>query len=391
MHNRPVQSNRMMMQIACIVLFCTTILLSRATDADALTESELFRNIQKISESRDAGELDTMSRKFFRLYPKSDHIPDIRLMIAENEKNPEEAIRKYRVLVDKYRYYQKRDYAQFRICEILYLVARWSRLRVEAQKGAKLFPKSSYHVNFQLFLAKSLIFLDQLDEASKILKKIARTNHHYENLSLAILLLAHIDKYTSGYSKKYITGITEIIVGFKNSDTTPTALYLLGSYYERKRDYDRSYSAYTDLIKQYPRSPESVYAREHINRIEKYHPQKVAYIPDSAILENIDTIDIRPEIDLENRAPSRADLVYAISLGPFYNLMRTRKIAHLIKKDCKPISIVRLRKNFVIYAGRFSDSETALTMKIRLAEEFGLNGNIVRIKRDDKKQYFYGE
>ncbi len=375
-----------------IILISIITLFSNQLVSTALTtETEYYKRIRKLSHSHKNRELHIHSKKFFRKYPKSKYIPEIRLMLAENEQDPNRAIQMYRVLVDNYRYYVKRDYAQYQLCEILYLTSKWSALRKESLKAVKLFKKSDYLIHFEFFLAKANIFLDRLYEARKICQQITRTNHDYHNLSRAILLISHIDKNTSGYSKKYIKDLREIVVGFRDSDITPAAIYLLGQYYEKKRDYDRSYSAYVDLIKKFPRSPESAYARRRIGRLEKNNPRLINYIPDDKTIENIDMIDIHPEIDIDNGEGLQKGVLYAISLGPFYNLKSTEEIAQLIKDDFKPISIVRLRRNFVIYVGRFKKSESALSVKIRLAEEFGLNGNIVRIRKNYNKQYLYGE
>lgn len=379
-------NNHYILLISSIILFSNPIASIAVT-----TETEYFDEIKKLSHARRITGLTKLSKKFFLMYPKSKYIPDIRLILAENEKVPDNAIRSYRVLVDKYRYYAKRDYAQYRLCEILYLTSQWSTLRGESLKAIKLFSKSDYLIHFEFFLAKANIFLDRLYEARKICQNITQTNHDYNTLSKAILLISYIDKNTTGYSQKYIKDLREIIVGFQKADITPTVIYLLGKYYEKKRDYDRSYSAYRDLIKKFPKSPESVYARRRMIRLEKNNPRLTNYIPDNKLIENIDMIDIHPEIDIDSGERLQKGVLYALSLGPFYNLKSTKEIAKLIKNDFKPISIVRLRRSFVIYVGRFKKSESALSVKIRLAEEFGLNGNIVRIRKNYKKLYLYGE
>ncbi len=379
-------NNHYILLISFIILFSNPIASIAVT-----TETKYFDQIKKLSHALRITELNKQSKKFFRMYPKSKYIPDIRLMLAENEKVPDKAIRGYRVLVDKYRYYAKRDYAQYRLCEILYLTSQWSTLRAESLKAIRLFSKSNYLIHFEFFLAKANIFLDRLYEARKICQNITQTNHDYDTLSKAILLISYIDKNTTGYSQKYIKDLREIIVGFQKADITPTVIYLLGKYYEKKRDYDRSYSAYRDLIKKFPKSPESAYARRRLSRLEKNNPRLTNYIPDNTLIENIDMIDIHPEIDIDSGERLQKGVLYALSLGPFYNLKSTEEIAKLIKNDFKPISIVRLRRSFVIYVGRFKKSESALSVKIRLAEEFGLNGNIVRIRKNYKKLYLYGE
>ena len=53
--------------------------------------------------------------------------------------------------------------------------------------------------------------------------------------------------------------------------------------------------------------------------------------------------------------------------------------------------IVKREKEFVIYVGRAPAQDDAVSMKIRLAEEFGFNGTIVNIREEDNREYIYGQ
>jgi len=375
------------------VLFTITLvtLLMQGPILGASKEGTLFKRIKDLSRSGKSGRVVRLSNNFFKRYPKSRHIADIRLILAENEANPSKAIYKYRVLVDKFRFFNRRDYVQYRICEIYYLLSRWNELSRESLKGINLFKKSAYLTKFKFFLSKANIHQEKFYKARALCNDIIKTDHNYSNLSEALLLISYTNRNIYGYSRKYISGLKEIVIGFKNSELVPSGIYLLGRYYERKRDYDRSYSAYSDLLKRFPRAPESIFARKRLQRIKKYKPRLINYIPDKKIIESSDSIDIHPEIELNNNEYTARDIRYSISLGPFFNLRNAMEIKKLIKSAFNPIKIVKLKRHFTIYVGRLISTDTALSMKIRLAEEYGLNGKIVRIIRNSNTQYIYGE
>jgi hypothetical protein len=43
----------------------------------------------------------------------------------------------------------------------------------------------------------------------------------------------------------------------------------------------------------------------------------------------------------------------------------------------------------MIYLGQYRDTDSALEIRIRLAEEYGINGNIVRFSIQGDKSYIY--
>ena len=77
-------------------------------------------------------------------------------------------------------------------------------------------------------------------------------------------------------------------------------------------------------------------------------------------------------------------------MGP---LASSRKAAELkgLLKDFDFIKTVKLKNGYALYVGRGPDEESALKLKIRLAEEYGINGRIVRISGDGERSYIYGE
>ncbi len=356
----------------------------------ALSEKEYLNKIDNLHNAGKTEKLKSLAGKFFKKYPRSKHIADVRLILAENEKDPDRAIKKYRVLVDKFRYYKRRDFAQYKLCEILYLLSDWEHLRDESIKGIRLFRKSKYHIKFQLFLARSYIKLDVFDEAKDLCLNILKNDCGVEDQSEALLLISYINKKVSGFSRAFLYSLRELIIDFGDSEKRPGAIYLLGNFYEANRDYDKAYSAYIDITQMYPKSPEAVFSRKRITGIEKFSPNKIDYLPKGGFIRNRDEIDIQPEIDIEESSVDQLDVIYSISLGPFKSLIHSEEIRKLIIKDFNPAKIVEVDRNkYVIYIGKLSNIDNAISMKVRLAEEFGMNGTVVKMIRDEKRTYIY--
>jgi tetratricopeptide (TPR) repeat protein len=364
----------------------------------ALSEKEYFKEINELAETGKIKELAETGKQFLKDFPKSSLIADVRLILADNEADPLKAIEQFRALVNKYAYFKKRDYAQYKICEILYLQSKWNDLKIDSQKGIELFEKSEYLVKFKFFLAKALIHLEQFDAAKKVCIDITKSDHSYSNLSDALMLLSYINRNMYGISKSYLYSLSEIISGFKDSGNMPAALYLLGRYYQSKNDYNKAYSAYSDVVSEFPKSPEAGFSKKELSAIAQYNPSKTGYLPDKEAIKKSDNIDIQPEIDIDdteenalNNKNAKSDIQYSISLGPFDNIKSAREIKNLISKDFQPVEIAEVKNGFFIYAGRFAGIDSALKTKIRLAEEFGINGSIVKIIKDSKKIYIYEE
>ncbi|MDY6934474.1 MAG: hypothetical protein SVZ03_09665 [Spirochaetota bacterium] len=354
----------------------------------AITEKGYLYRIEALARSGSVDDLTALSKKFFKQFPKSKYIPDVRFILAQNERETDKAIRQYRIIVDKYRFYLKRDYAQHKLCQILYLLSRWSDLRDESLKGIGLFKKSRYLTEFQLLLVKAYLQLEMYEEAEKASLAIMQQDHSYENLAESLLLLSYTQKKIYGFSRRYIQKLSEIITGFSASPKAPTAIYLLGRYYEAKEDYNRAYSAYMDVLNKYSKSPESFFTKRRLDSIHRHNPSMTDYAPDNDSIKAIDNLDIEPDLKYSDQNDEDG-VLYAICLGRFNNLKDAREIKALINRDFAPISIIKAKNSFFIYASRLRDRESAIFTKIRLAEEFGLNGKIVRILRDEKRQYIY--
>lgn len=360
---------------------------ARAARTPRMTDRQYFDAVLDLAKRNDAEGVQKTSSEFFRLYPKSPLIPDVRLVLAEFEQSPEESIAKYRVLVDKYRYYAKRDYALYRICEIEFLLSRWSDCAEDARAGLKL-PAGPHVSGFRIFLITSLIHLGEYGDAEQECRRLIEADHEYNTMARSLLILSHIYRNTTGLSRTYITTIRELAVGYRKSDSLPPTLYLLGEFYEKRGMFNESYSAYSDLVKQFPGAPEAARAEIRIAALKNHLPRRVSYLPGKEVIDAADTIDIRPETAVPESDTERA--FYSISIGPFSTKSEANRIRGLLD-NFNFRKLVSLRSGYALYVGRGADEDAIMKVKIRLAEEYGINGRIVRISGDGRRSYIYGE
>ena len=55
------------------------------------------------------------------------------------------------------------------------------------------------------------------------------------------------------------------------------------------------------------------------------------------------------------------------------------------------LKVIKLRGQYFLLLGKFSTTQMALQKKIRLAEELGINGRLVRIHGNKMNTYIFGE
>ena len=365
-------------------------ILFLAGTGNALTEEEYLGRIEKTAGSGDTKKLEEISREYFKQYPRGNLVADARLIIAENEKTPAEAVKQYRTLVDTYRYFKKRDCAQYNLCQLLYLLSDWKSLKDESAKGLKLFKDSGYYNNFRLLLSRAYIQLGDYETARDICAGILKENHKDETRAETLLMMSLINKKMYGFSRGYINFLYEYITNYKDSKKIPAAIFMLGNYYEAVKDYNRAFSAYSDITQNYQKSLEAVYASQRLEILAKYNPVKTEYLPNDDVIKHTDKINIQPETDIDSPENAEGGIIYSISIGPLNSLEGAEKIKKLLLKDFEPVKIVEVtRNNFMLYAGTYSNIDAAITMKIRLAEEFEMNGLVVRMIKNSDKIYIF--
>jgi tetratricopeptide (TPR) repeat protein len=369
------------------ILFSLILILILTTCVFAKDNPELeFFN--KIKNSRDRKETaEKLSAQFLKNFPDSVYVPDVKMVLADIDTLPSSALKKYRTVIDKYKYYKKKDMAYLKICEILHIQSKWNELSLISAEALKKYPQSAYADSFRIFSVLSLLNLGRYDEADRECRILNNENHGYEELASSLIIMSYILKNETGHSKEYFSILTELANGFSSSKNHSSILYLLAEFYESKKNFDRAFSAYSDIIGLYPKSPEASMAADKIKKIQKYNPKKTSYLPESNYADDSGSIDIKPEIDIDN---ADAESYYSVSITGFSDKNEALEIKKITDKIGESIT-VKVKNGYSIYIGKFSTQDEVITAKVRLAEEYGINGNIVRISGGKEKRYIYGE
>lgn len=370
--------------VMCLVFLCISgFFIPLHAESE---EQRIYREIKNIPYS-EIKNFENRSEVFLRQYPGSKLVPEIKMLQAEREKDIDLAIERYRSIVKKYPDFIRRDYALYRLCQALDLKSRWNELETESGRGIKLFPAGKYTMDFRIMRATALIMLEDFNTCREECIRITESSHDIETLARATHLMAEAERKTSGNSKSYISLIRDLVIGFSDAQISPSILYSLGLYYEQKRDTDKAYSAYSDILKKYPDSPESDMALSGIESLKKDKPVYVRYIPDSKTVDEADTIDIEPEYQEDT---AQGDTYYCVSIGPFTKRRDTEQIIRLLG-NYDDSRVVKTGAGFTIFIGKYADTDHALSVRIRLAEEYGINGSIVRFSTKKTKSYIYGD
>jgi TolA-binding protein len=359
----------------------------KSASQDGMTEKQYLARIAAQAQCHDYKAANKTATAFFKAYPRSQRTPEVWIILGDMEASPDRAIEHFRAVLDNYPSHGRADYARYRICETHYLQSRWEKLKDDARPGTKL-KKSRYRDRFFFFYVTALLRTGDYETAEKACTARIESDHDFNNLARTLLILASIHKATTGMSRQYIGDLRELAQGYGSTDAYPAALYLLGDFYEQKRKYNEAYSAYTDLVAKYPGSPEAVEAAKKLAEVKKHDPRRVFYLPGRKIVNDTESLDIAPERDMPEE--NEASVYYAVSVGPF----DAQKTASSIKKelvDFEAIKTVKLSSGYALYVGRCRNEDEALELRIRLAEEHGLNGRIVRVSAGGKQSYIYGE
>lgn len=365
---------------AIIAAACPLYGAANNTDAAYKKLTELFRSGNEESFEKSAF-------SYLKEYPDSRYISEVKMMLAEIESDIELAVERYRAVVKNYPAFEKREIALYKLCQILDLKSKWKELKEESAQGIKLFSGGLYGIEFRFMHINSLLMLEDYEKAKNEALEITEKTHNFDTLSRAIFILSEIDRKTTGNSRSYIYSLRELAAGFSKSELYPSTLYRLAEFYEEKKDLNRAYSAYTDLSKLYPESPEAEMSIAKIERLKKSNPIKVDYIPDPELITNSDKLDLSPEYEVNE---AEEEIYFSISIGPFTRQVEAQRMLRLLK-NYPAKRTVKSRTGFILYIGKFNDTDKAYQARIRLAEEYGINGNIVRFSEQGNRSYIYGD
>ena len=365
----------------------SSIIIAFTLIAASGDEEEMYSRIMKAAISGNRKNTGSLSSDFIQKYPSSSRIPDVHFIHAGLCEHPDQAMAEYRLILDHFPGYNRRIEVHVNLCEILSLTGRWEDLRQQSLIAVSESINEEQGARFRFYLMESLISTGRFSRAGTEASVITGKSHDYETLSHALLVQSHVAYRTRGMSRDYAILLRELASGFKNSSRYPSVLYLLGEFHESTGDINRAYSAYRDLINLYPRSPESILAGSCAARLKNAGARPAAYIPDDTIISRLDPIDIKPDVTNDD---TRSDLRYAVSIGPLASRESARNIRKLAEKIA-PCGTVLLKSGYMIYCGRFDNPDDALAGRIRLAEEYGINGSVVRLQSASGRQYIYGE
>ncbi len=370
-----------------IIFFTLSILMIFSlSDAAAGDDETMYRKIAVIP-ATDSYSFENNASVFLKRYPQSKFAPLVILLKAERQRDIDLAVENYRLVIKKYPSFDRREFCLYRLCQILDLKSKWEELEDETSRALKIYPHGRYAVEFRLMRATSLLMLEDFDACRNECILITESSHDLEFLARATHLMAEAERKISGNSKAYITLLRQLVLGFSKARISPSILFSLGNYYQQKQDKDRAYSAYTDLVKRYPESPESVFAIKAIESLQKHKPAYVKYLPDNRTIDEADTIDIEPTYQTNSAS---GDRYYCVIIGPFTKKKDTDSIIRLLS-GYDESRVVKTGSGYTILLGRFADTDNALSARIRLAEEYGINGSIVLFSKDKSGSYIYGD
>jgi len=367
----------------------TAAIIAAAVPVFAATNNQekTYKDLVELFRSGNEESFEKSAFSWLKIYPESAQVPDVRMMLAAIESDTELAVERYRAVVKNYSSYEKRDIALYKLCQILDLKSKWKELRDESAQGIKLFSDGRYGIEFRFMHINSLIMLENYDTARNETLAITEKTHDFNTLARAIFTLSEIDKRTSGNSRSYIYSLRELAAGFNKSELSPSIIYRLAEFYDEKKDLNRAYSAYTGIVKLFPESPEAGMAAAKIEKLKKNNPKIVDYIPDMEMVNNSDRLAILPEYEVNETAE---EIYFSVSVGPFTREKEVQNMNRLLK-NFPSKRIVKAKSGYFLYIGKFMDTERAYEGRIRLAEEYGINGNIVRFSEQGNRSYIYGD
>ncbi|MCL2026821.1 MAG: hypothetical protein FWG92_08460, partial [Leptospirales bacterium] len=250
-----------MRKLAAIVLIFAPICLF------ASDESNMFATIKTLAAKGNYAQLEKTSSEFLKKFPSSRYAVDVSVILAENEKNPEEAVKKYRAIIAKYKNYGKSDLLYLRICEIYHLQSDWKSLVKESLAALRSFPKSAYSGDFQLFYCAAEASLYRYDQSLQFANDVIKHESDKDKTARAALFSAQAERARTGYSRSYGHTLCELVIEYPQHDVNPTALLLLGDFYEKTGSSGKAAGAYSSLAEKYPRSPEYAMMRPRLNAL----------------------------------------------------------------------------------------------------------------------------
>jgi hypothetical protein len=353
-------------------------------------EQDEYSAIISSFESENFTRVKVLSDAFIKKYPASKLMPEILLIQCEIETNPTITLSKLNTIINKYPRYKNADYARYKICEIHYFTSNYEELKKEADKAITLYGKRSrYYSDFVFFSSKASFYKHNFDDSLYTSGELIRDNTKYQRYGELRLQTIYSSQKVNYDSTEYSRSLKNSYFELQGTGSDISSLYLLARHYEYGHKYDYSFSLYTDLITKFPRSPEALLANK---RIAILRDQKPKYIPNvlSKIKDEPDDIvtSLSPTSEVNE---NRSNNYYALTIGPLYNLKEAEILADELRRSFSSVHVVRTYRNFVIYVGRESSTDESMNLKIRLAEEYAINADIIYVTNHNGLNFVHGQ
>lgn len=330
-----------------------------------ILESDETSEYNSLKNSYESGSYSAaQANAFLKKYPSSLHLDNVRYFAADSEPELDEYSAKLELFIKLYRKSEYTEKAYFDLCAAYYLSNRVDRLTDTAAAYMKFFPHGKYYSEVSSMLCRAYLLSQEYIKCRKLNETDSRSSSIIRNYT----------SYRMNNDKSFI----------RHSGTTAPDLYLAGNILEKNQKANEAFSAYTDTIRLFPKSPE---AFSSAKRIKHLMPLKPIYVV-GYLLSADDRLDFAPSRPVNE---IRSDEFYRIEISPVYNLAEAKKIKSGIRKDYGSSVIVKRPREFALYIGKFANAEEALDVKIRLAEELGLNGHIVLVRKNGSSEYYSGE
>jgi hypothetical protein len=326
------------------------------------------RASESASTGKDSGEISSMCATFLKKYKKSSRSNDIRFIAIKHEELPvtslaycESILRSGSAATDKIKAY-------LWMCDLLYLTSRYEECADASRKALSLSPAADDKRTLLLLRIRSLLMLQEYDSASILLKANRKILSSEGDLLRSEIVMRTGDGTDPSAA---------------NKDLTPSRLYMTARKFEQGHQNDFAFSAYKDLRTKFPRSPEAMVSSAVYATLEKSGAKY-----SSNYSSKSSRLNFTPEYTVEETPQS---LVYAVLIGPVYDLKEAQGIKKEMTPDFNGILLVRGKDGFYLYVGSEPSAEKALALKVRIAEEYALNGKIALKKEESGREYIYGE
>jgi hypothetical protein len=306
--------------------------------------------------------------QYLKKFKTSPHSNEIRIIAVKHEELPVASLAYCISLVKSGISNPEKIKAYLWMCNVYYLSSRFEDCADASLKALSLSPKGDDKKIFALLRIRSLILLQEYEKAAVLIKAHKKIlENEADNLSSEIVM-------RTGEGHDPLNGKKEM---------PPTRLYMLAHKFELEHNNDFAFSAYKDLKNKYPRSPEAMVSASVFASLEKSGAKY-----SSSYNRKSSSLHLTPDYAVDTVEQSK---IYAVLIGPIYDLNEAKGIKKEMTPDFAGILLVRGKDGFYLYVGNEPSAEKALALKIRIAEEYALNGKIALRKEESGREYIYGE